>query len=183
MFDSSSTVFRSFSTRSFSSDDGAMTEYRLAILSTLQVYSDQWRWISGNGVVTPSPFAHLPGAEASEPTDQHSQHAACMRLRRAALLCLTPVKLILGYDDLAIAQSNLYHPPPADLEQMTVTSTFQHNEQLTADTNPKDVGFLLATTVAEEDAVVFTKTSLVQFLKLHGIQVDTNYTELKRLPK
>lgn len=40
-----------------------------------------------------------------------------------------------------------------------------------------------ATTVKDDDAVVFTKTSLIQFLKSHDIQVDTNYSELKGLPR
>ncbi|CAO1626016.1 unnamed protein product [Sympodiomycopsis kandeliae] len=94
---------------------------------------------------------------------------------------LTLVILLLGpFSGIALPLST--HLQSKGQSQMNGL-TFTTNSQLNADTNAKDVGYLLGTTVNDDDPVVFTKTSLLQFLKLHGIQVDTNYSELKRLPK
>ena len=45
---------------------------------------------------------------------------------------------------LPVSRSSLYYLEGGDLTpNMPVTSTFHYNDQLTAQTNPKDVGYLL----------------------------------------
>ncbi|MCO5613775.1 hypothetical protein L7F22_068053 [Adiantum nelumboides] len=61
-------------------------------------------------------------------------------------------------------------------------SVFTPSTKLTAESNPRDWAYELACLPANAN-IVFTKDSLLRFLKTHNIDVSPNYVEINKLPK
>lgn len=61
-------------------------------------------------------------------------------------------------------------------------STFTPNIKVSAESNPRDWAYELACLPANA-SIIFTKDSLLRFLKTHNIDVSPNYVEINKLPK
>ncbi|UZJ51734.1 hypothetical protein CBS101457_001054 [Exobasidium rhododendri] len=61
-------------------------------------------------------------------------------------------------------------------------STFTPSTQISAATSPRDWAYELGR-LPPTASIVFTKASLIEFLKTHGIEVGPNNTEINKLPR
>ena len=61
-------------------------------------------------------------------------------------------------------------------------SVFTPSTKISAESNPRDWAYEIACLPASA-SIVFTKDSLLRFLKTHNIDVSPNYVEINKLPK
>lgn len=61
-------------------------------------------------------------------------------------------------------------------------SVFTPSTKISAESNPRDWAYELAC-LPPSASIVFTKDSLLRFLKTHNIDVSPNYVEINKLPK
>lgn len=63
-----------------------------------------------------------------------------------------------------------------------MTTYFTPSSQLSANTNPRDWAYELGM-LPQDASIVFTKASLIAYLKTHQIEVGSNYAEISKVPR